>query len=189
MSTILAGAALVVALLALVAGLLALRTLGRIRRGVGLLGRGGARGESFLEATSRHASETAELRMEVSGWPDVLAGERKALAEQLREASAKIDTDSAAARAQLGEAVSSFGTTADTALRRVAVVRFDAFDDMGGRLSFSLALLDGHGDGIALTSIAGRSETRLYAKPVTGGVSEVEFSPEEKQAVNAALAS
>ncbi len=189
MSTTLAAVALVVAVLALLAGLLALRTLGRIRRGIGVLGRGGARGESYLEATSRHAAETAELRKEVSGWRDVLAGERKALAEQLREASAKIDAEAVAAREQLGVAVSSFGSTADTALRRVAVVRFDAFDDMGGRLSFSLALLDGHGDGIALTSIAGRSETRLYAKPVTGGVSEVELSPEEKQAVKAALAS
>ncbi len=66
-------------------------------------------------------------------------------------------------------------------------VRFDAFDDLSGRLSFSLALLDGRGDGLALTSLAGRNETRLYVKPINAGQAEAELSPEERQAVDAAL--
>ena len=49
-------------------------------------------------------------------------------------------------------------------LRNVAVVRYDAFGDMGGRLSFSAALLDDIGDGIVLSSINGRGESRTYAK-------------------------
>lgn len=70
------------------------------------------------------------------------------------------------------------------ALRHIAVVRYDAFPDMGGRLSFSAALLDDAGDGLVLTSINGRSETRTYAKGVKGGVSEHQLSPEEEQAIS-----
>lgn len=74
------------------------------------------------------------------------------------------------------------------ALRRTAVVRYDAFGDLGGALSFSVALLDGDGDGLVLTCINGRSETRTYAKGVTGGRSDVALSPEEQEAVEQACA-
>ena len=69
------------------------------------------------------------------------------------------------------------------ALRHIAVVRYDAFPDMGGRLSFSAAFLDDSGDGLVLTSINGRSETRTYAKGVKAGASEHQLSPEEMQAI------
>src|SRR6187399_1065930 len=58
------------------------------------------------------------------------------------------------------------------ALRHLAVVRYDAFDDMGGHLSWSVALLDDAGDGVVLTSIHGRSDARTYAKSVAGWASE-----------------
>ena len=80
--------------------------------------------------------------------------------------------DLAAARADLSDA-----------LRHVAVVRYDAFGDMGGRLSFSAAMLDDAGDGLVLTSINGRTETRTYAKGVKAGESEHSLSPEELQAI------
>jgi len=73
------------------------------------------------------------------------------------------------------------------AIRHVAVVRYDAFNDMGGRMSFTAALLDDGGDGLVLTSINGRTETRTYAKGVKGGASEASLSPEEEQAVTYAL--
>jgi hypothetical protein len=73
------------------------------------------------------------------------------------------------------------------ALRHVAVVRYDAFGDMGGRLSFTAALLDDAGDGLVLTSIHGRSEARTYAKGVKGGKSEQSLSPEEEQSIELAL--
>ncbi len=73
------------------------------------------------------------------------------------------------------------------ALRHVAVVRYDAFGDMGGRLSFTAALLDDAGDGLVLTSIHGRSEARTYAKGVKSGASEQSLSPEEQQAIELAL--
>jgi hypothetical protein len=81
------------------------------------------------------------------------------------------------------------GARADLAdaLRHVAVVRYDAFGDMGGRLSFTAALLDDAGDGLVLTSIHGRSEARTYAKGVKGGKSEQSLSPEEEQSIELAL--
>ncbi|WP_435768994.1 DUF4446 family protein [Nocardioides sp. SYSU DS0651] len=69
------------------------------------------------------------------------------------------------------------------ALRHLAVVRYDAFEEMGGRLSWSLALLDDAGDGVVLTSIRGRNEARTYAKSVAGWASDQELSPEEAEAV------
>ena len=87
--------------------------------------------------------------------------------------------DVAALRAELAQVRLDLGT----ALRHVAVVRYDAFDDLAGRLSFSAALLDDAGDGVVLSSINGRSETRTYAKGVTGGDSSHPLSPEEREAI------
>jgi hypothetical protein len=69
------------------------------------------------------------------------------------------------------------------ALRHLAVVRYDAFDDTGGHLSWSLALLDDHGDGAVLTSIHGRNEARTYAKSISAWTCEQQLSPEEQDAV------
>ncbi|MDP3893144.1 DUF4446 family protein [Nocardioides sp.] len=71
------------------------------------------------------------------------------------------------------------------ALRHLSVVRYDAFSDMGGHLSWSLALVDDAGDGVVLTSIHGRSEARSYAKNVTGWTCEQQLSPEELEAIDA----
>lgn len=72
---------------------------------------------------------------------------------------------------------------------RVATVHYDAFDDMGGQLSFSTALLDERGDGLVVTSINGRTETRTYAKQLTGGGSGHNLSAEEAEAIDRAQAS
>jgi uncharacterized protein YlxW (UPF0749 family) len=69
------------------------------------------------------------------------------------------------------------------ALRHVSVVRYDAFTDTGGQLSWSLALLDDSGSGVVVTSIQGRNESRTYAKNVSGWTSETQLSPEEEDAI------
>ena len=78
-------------------------------------------------------------------------------------------------------------TDIEGSVRNVALLRYDAFEDVGGRLSFSCALLDDRGNGVVLTSINGRQETRVYAKPVTGGVSSHNLSLEEEEAIRRAL--
>ncbi len=74
------------------------------------------------------------------------------------------------------------------AVRHVGLVRYDAFEDVGGRLSFSCALLDDAGNGVVLTSINGRQDARVYAKPILGGKSSYHLSVEEDEAIRQALA-
>jgi uncharacterized protein YlxW (UPF0749 family) len=73
-------------------------------------------------------------------------------------------------------------------VQHVGLVRYDAFEDMGGHLSFSAALLDAAGNGVVVTSINGRQDTRCYAKPIRGGTSEHNLSVEEEEAIREALA-
>jgi hypothetical protein len=105
-----------------------------------------------------------------------------ALTAQRRDTQSLRD-ELAAARHDLD---SARGDLAD-ALRHVSVVRYDAFGDMGGRLSFTAALLDDSGDGLVITSIHGRSEARTYAKGVKAGRSEQSLSPEEEQSIELAM--
>jgi Protein of unknown function (DUF4446) len=83
----------------------------------------------------------------------------------------------------LRQEVAALRAEAKDALRHLAVVRYDAFGDMGGHLSWSLALLDDGGHGVVLTSIHGRSEARTYAKSITGWTCEQQLSPEELEAI------
>jgi hypothetical protein len=72
------------------------------------------------------------------------------------------------------------------ALRDVAVIRYDALQEMSGQMSFSLALLNSAGDGIVLSSINGRAETRTYVKAVVAGQGAQQLSPEEQEAIRVA---
>lgn len=83
----------------------------------------------------------------------------------------------------MARVVSDLRTESSRALRHLAVVRYDAFGDMGGHLSWSLAIVDDEGDGVVLTAIHGRSDTRTYAKNVTDWTSSAQLSPEETEAV------
>jgi hypothetical protein len=68
-------------------------------------------------------------------------------------------------------------------LQRVSLVRYDAFEDVGGEQSFSLALLDGHGDGVLLTSVYSRMDIRVYAKAIREGRASHALSQEEQRAL------
>jgi hypothetical protein len=84
----------------------------------------------------------------------------------------------------LRQEVAALRAEAAGALRHLSVVRYDAFGDMGGHLSWSLALLDDGGDGVVITSIHGRSDARTYAKSVAAWTSQQQLSPEEEDAVS-----
>ena len=83
----------------------------------------------------------------------------------------------------LRQEVAALRAEARDALRHLAVVRYDAFGDMGGHLSWSLALIDDRGHGVVVTSIHGRSEARTYAKSVAAWTCEQQLSPEEEEAI------
>jgi hypothetical protein len=95
---------------------------------------------------------------------------------------------------QVSDSVTSLqGTDAELdrrlqgAITQLGVVRYDAMGEMTGRQSSSVALLDGHGTGLILSSILHREQARLYVKPISGGQSEFDLSPEEQEALEAAM--
>ncbi len=89
---------------------------------------------------------------------------------------------------ELGRRTDELRSLLRRTVSKVALVRYDAFEDMGGALSFSAALLDEQGDGVVISAINGRTETRAYAKPIAGGTSETNLSGEEYSAIDAAMA-
>jgi hypothetical protein len=76
----------------------------------------------------------------------------------------------------------------DDSLSRVALVRYDAYEDTGGHQSASVALLDSGRTGIVITAIQGRDYARVYVKELDQGKAALALSPEEQQAVERAMA-
>ena len=76
----------------------------------------------------------------------------------------------------------------DHALTYRGLVRFDAYNELSGRQSTSIALLDAAGSGIVVSSIHHRDQARVYAKQVREGRAELELAPEEQEAVRMAMA-
>jgi hypothetical protein len=76
----------------------------------------------------------------------------------------------------------------DNAVTFRALVRYDAYGEMSGAQSSSVALLDKHRSGIVFSSIMHRDQARVYVKEVREGESSIELSPEEQQAIDTALA-
>jgi hypothetical protein len=98
----------------------------------------------------------------------------------------------------LAQYVEDFGTRLDHRMNHAegrldgtiahrALVRYDAYGEMSGQQSMTIALLDATRSGIVLTSIHHRETARLYAKQVHAGKPELELSPEEQQAIEVAL--
>lgn len=94
--------------------------------------------------------------------------------------------DGAARR--LEERISAVERRVDAAVAHRALVRYDAYGELAGKQSLSLALLDAHRNGVVLSSITHRDTARLYCKPIFGGDGEQPLSPEEQEAVRLALA-
>lgn len=87
----------------------------------------------------------------------------------------------------IDERLAEVETRLDGAIAYRALVRFDAYNELSGRQSTSIALLDAHGSGVVVTSIHHRDQARVYAKQVHEGRGELELAPEEEEAVRVAL--
>jgi hypothetical protein len=132
---------------------------------------------------------------------DALDSALAALREQVEEVSARVDDLDARSQAGAGELEALRGEVQDlaahvevhasdpTALRHVALVRYDAFADVGGRLSYSLALLDDTRSGVVMTTLAGKADVRTYVRPISAGSAEGSLTAEEQQAIDAAVGS
>jgi hypothetical protein len=125
------------------------------------------------------------------------AGQRVVLGEQSRdlvEHSAQLQEAFEGLRAhmegtsqRLEERLWSIEEALRTVITHRALVRYDAYNELSGRQSMSIALLDATHSGIVLTCIHHRDQARVYAKQVRDGRGELEFSPEESEAVQLAL--
>lgn len=73
-------------------------------------------------------------------------------------------------------------------IQKVGVIRYNPFSDTGGDQSFAIALLDALGNGVVLSSLHSRTDTRVFAKPVQSGRSKYQLSDEEQDAIKKALA-
>lgn len=99
------------------------------------------------------------------------------LRDWVEETAAGIETRMSAAEGRI-----------DGCVAHRALVRYDAYGEMSGQQSSSLALLDAHRSGIVVSSIHHRDSARVYFKQIVAGEAEHELSPEEREAVDRALA-
>ena len=88
----------------------------------------------------------------------------------------------------LDDRVGAAETRIDGCVAYRSLVRYDAYGEMSGRQSSSVALLDEHRSGVVLSSILHRDQARVYVKQIVDGRSELDLSPEEQEAIDTALA-
>jgi uncharacterized protein DUF4446 len=88
---------------------------------------------------------------------------------------------------RLDERLGDVEATLRSTIARRALVRYDAYNELSGKQSVSIALLDDQRSGLVLSCIHHRDQARVYAKQVTDGHGELELSPEEAEAVRIAL--
>ncbi|CAN5831453.1 hypothetical protein BH20CHL5_BH20CHL5_04080 [soil metagenome] len=108
-----------------------------------------------------------------------------ALEAYLGEQEARLDALSGASRAA-DEQLRATDEQGRRALQNVGVVRYNPFDDTGSNQSFALALVDAEGNGVVLSSLHSRQQTRLYLKEIVGGQSDAQLSGEETEALRRA---
>ena len=124
----------------------------------------------------------------------VVLGERDA--RDLVGHAAELDRDFRSLHSYVEDLASGLQTPAGRPSRSASTarspttgsIRYDAYNEMSGRQSTSIALLDARGSGVVLSSIHHRDQARLYAKQVVDGRGELELSPEEEEAIRVALA-
>lgn len=100
--------------------------------------------------------------------PVALAGTVGALAGRVTDSETRLDAVEA---------------RAERAIVHVGLVRFNAFAGVGGQQSFALALLDPHADGVVVSALHARDTTRVYVKPILGGVPGAPLADEEVAAL------
>ena len=117
----------------------------------------------------------------------LLGGDAKATSSSSPSRSRAGSTTSRAVD-EIAAALARVDRRVDDSLSRVALVRYDAYEDTGGHQSASVALLDAARTGIVVTAIQGRDYARIYVKELDRGRASIALSPEEQQAVERAMA-
>jgi hypothetical protein len=110
-------------------------------------------------------------------------------AAQIQEAFVQLRDWVEETAARLEERMATAEERIDGCVAHTSLVRYDAMGELSGQQSSSMALLDSHRTGVVVSSILHRDQARVYVKQVREGESELELSPEERQAIDAAMAS
>ncbi|MDQ6818547.1 MAG: DUF4446 family protein [Actinomycetota bacterium] len=124
-----------------------------------------------------------DQRVVLGGRGEDLVAHAASLHQQFEALSAYVDD----AATRLSARVAAAERRLDGAVAHLALVRYDAYGEMSGLQSTSIAFLDANRSGIVLSSIHHRDTARLYAKQVHEGRSEIELSPEENEVIRLAL--
>ena len=130
----------------------------------------------------RMARQSKMLRQFFSGPQD--EDLERLLSRTLENAQVAADTSKA-----IGIQMADFIERFDGCIQHFALVRYDAFEEVTGQLSFSFAMLDGRDNGAIISTIFGRTNSRCFGKMIIGGQSEQPLSDEEQQALLQALES
>lgn len=128
----------------------------------------------------------ANLRRKLKRWKSI--HETADLEVIYRKTLAEVES----VKAELNKARAEVDSLQEVTQRKITtakIMRYNAFSNTGSDLSFSIALLDDHRDGLVISSIYGREESRTYAKPVVKGVSEYPLTEEETAVLNEATGS
>jgi hypothetical protein len=139
---------------------------------------------AILMARTRELRRNQRFILGDSGERDIVA-HAQALQRTFDELGARVEGTFQQLAGRLGSAEKRLGSS----ISHSAVIRYDAYNEMSGRQSSSIALLDDTGTGVVMSSILHREQARLYVKGVKDGKSEFELSPEETEAVQTALSS
>lgn len=114
-------------------------------------------------------------------------GDGTSLESTLRSTLERVATLSGGVE-QLRSRATALEATQKLAIQHTGLVRYNPFEDTGGNQSFAVAMLDANGDGVVMSSLHARQNTRVYAKAVVGGRSEAALSDEETEALRQAMA-
>ena len=159
-----ASIALTVAILAVVFSFGILIWILRLKKKLLVLQKSGDK-ESFIGAVEKYTAKVQQLGVEQAKINKALVKDDQVLQAQIDEIKTAL----------------TFVTS------RVATVRYDAYNNMGGQMSFSTAMLNDMGDGVVISAINGRSETRTYIRNIKNQKCEVEISKEEAEAIKKAM--
>lgn len=130
----------------------------------------------------------ANLRKVIRRYNNLMKGVDQANLEALVAQQVELARQHDARLSEVEEACRRLSVQANGSLQRVGMVKYNAFDGVGGNQSFSLALLDASGTGFVLSSLFGRNESALYCKAVNAGQPAVAASREEEEAIRLAMA-
>lgn len=130
----------------------------------------------------------AHLRMQIRRYNSLMKGVDRANLETLLEQQVELTRQQEAKLGEVARTCARLTAQAAGSLQRVGLVRFNAFEGVGGNQSFALALLDFAGDGFVMSSLFGRSESAMYCKAVQKGEAVLTASHEEDEAIRQAMA-